>query len=89
MLGTNRTSVPALGVSAYLVALPFSATPVPWTPLDVTYAGSASWLISGAIQVNIKLPDPLPNDGGYGELLVAVQVGDSLSAPAGVEVVRR
>jgi uncharacterized protein (TIGR03437 family) len=89
MLGTNRTSVPALGVSAYLVALPFSATPVPWTPLDVTSAGSASWLISGAIQVNIKLPDPLPNDGGYGELLVAVQVGDSLSAPAGVEVVRR
>jgi len=52
--------------------------PVPWIPLEVTYAGSASWLISGTIQVNLRLPDPLPQTD-YPVYPIAVRVGDSLA----------
>jgi uncharacterized protein (TIGR03437 family) len=65
-IGTGQTSVPALAVSAEYTS-----------PLHVTYAGSTTWLVSGTIQVNVKLPDELPEDG-YSYLL-AMRVGDSLS----------
>ncbi|MGA2267161.1 MAG: hypothetical protein ABSH44_01705 [Bryobacteraceae bacterium] len=77
-IGSAQTSIPVLRVSASLGVFPFSDTPVPWIPVEVTYAGSASWLISGAIQVNVKLPDKLP-ETDYGEYPMAVRVGDSLS----------
>ena len=58
-------SVPALPVSVWLGAPPTFGPPIAWIPLTVTYAGSASWLPAGSIQVNVQLPDPLPatNDG--------------------------
>jgi uncharacterized protein (TIGR03437 family) len=65
-IGTRQTSVPALAVSAEYTS-----------PLQVTYAGSTTWLVSGTIQVNIKLPDELPENGYW--YPIAVRVGDSLS----------
>ncbi|HMD70866.1 MAG TPA: IPT/TIG domain-containing protein [Bryobacteraceae bacterium] len=84
----SPTSVPVLPVSVYLGTFPFPDS-VPWTPLEVTYAGSASWLISGAIQFNFRLPDPLPNDGGYGAFPIAVRVGDSLSGYSWLPVTKQ
>ena len=44
----------------------------------ITYAGSITWLVSGAIQVNVKLPDEFPGTN-YGEYPIALRVGNSLS----------
>jgi uncharacterized protein (TIGR03437 family) len=70
--------LPALAVSASLGPSEFSDTPAPWIPLQVTYAGSTTWLVSGAIQVNVKLPDEFPGTN-YGEYPIALRVGNSLS----------
>lgn len=77
-IGTAQTSVPALPVSAFLYLPSPDGTSFASQPLEVTYAGSSSWLISGTIQVNIRLPDqpPTPSYVGY---QIAVRVGDSLS----------
>ncbi len=78
-IGASQTSFPALPVSASLGVFPFPAdAPAPWIPLEVTYAGSSSWLVSGTIQVNLRLPDPLPQTD-YPVYPIAVRVGDSLS----------
>jgi uncharacterized protein (TIGR03437 family) len=77
-IGTGQTSFPALAVSASLGPSEFSDTPAPWIPLQVTYAGSTTWLVSGAIQVNVKLPDEFPGTN-YGEYPIALRVGNSLS----------
>ena len=78
-IGASQASFPALPVSALLGVFPFPLdAPVPWIPLEVTYAGSASWLISGTIQVNLRLPDPLPQTD-YPVYPIAVRVGDSLA----------
>jgi uncharacterized protein (TIGR03437 family) len=77
-IGTGQASFPALAVSASLGPSEFSDTPAPWIPLQVTYAGSTTWLVSGAIQVNVKLPDEFPGTN-YGEYPIALRVGNSLS----------
>ena len=77
-IGTGTASFPALAVSASMGPSQFSAPPVPWIPLRVTYAGSTTWLVSGTIQVNVQLPDEFPGTN-YGEYPIAVRVGDSLS----------
>jgi uncharacterized protein (TIGR03437 family) len=74
----GASAVPVLPVSAWLGVLPFTQTPAAWIPLEVTYAGSADWLVAGTIQVNVKLPNPLPaTDYTYP---IAVQIGNSGSA---------
>jgi uncharacterized protein (TIGR03437 family) len=72
-------SVPVLPVSAEIGAFP--GPEVPWVPLEVTYAGSVSWLPAGSIQVNLKLPEKLPesSDSNY---RIALRVGNSLATTA-------
>ena len=76
-IGGSQTSVPALPVSASMGSYPQSSTPVAWTPLQVTYAGSADWLIAGTIQVNVQMPNPLPQST-YPVFPLMVRVGDSV-----------
>ncbi len=76
-IGSATTSIPALPVTASLGTLPVYDSSDPWLPLEVTYAGSANWLVAGAIQVNVKLPAELPKSNG--RLPIAIKVGDSLS----------
>ena len=76
-IGSTSTSLPVLPVTASLGSLPISDSSDPWIPLEVTYAGSANWLVAGAIQVNIKLPAESPES--YGTQPIAIKIGDSLS----------
>jgi uncharacterized protein (TIGR03437 family) len=57
-------------------------------PLTVEYAGAAPGLVSGAIQVNIKLPDPIPVAIGYpkGTLPVRVLEGGVFFNPSDVTI---
>jgi len=56
--------------------------------LTVEYAGAAPGLVSGAIQVNIKLPDPIPVAIGYpkGTLPVRVLEGGVFFNPSDVTI---
>ncbi len=56
-IGTGTASFPALAASASMGPSEFSDTPADWPPLQVTYAGSTTWLVSGTIQVNVQLPE--------------------------------
>jgi uncharacterized protein (TIGR03437 family) len=76
----SQSSTPALQVLAWLGVQTGTNPPAPWSPLAITYAGSANWLVAGSIQVNVQLPNPLPasSDGAY---QVALQIGGSLTPP--------
>jgi len=76
----GRSSIPALQVLAWLGVQTGTNPPTPWSPLAITYAGSADWLVAGSIQVNLQLPHPLPASS-YGAYQVALQIGGSLSPP--------
>jgi uncharacterized protein (TIGR03437 family) len=52
-------------------------TPGPAVPVEVTYAGPASWLPAGTIQVNVRLPGTLEQCNGG--CAIGVAVGDSPS----------
>jgi len=73
--GTLPNGSPA-GTTLYRPLLPVSVR-VGTQTAKVEYAGSAPFLVHGAFQVNVRLPDDLPS----GDLPIALVVGNARSAP--------
>jgi len=78
---TSDISVPVLPLSATFGVVPIYDPEVPWTPVQITYAGSVNWLPAGTIQINLKLPDTLPQSTNS-NYQIALRVGNSLVTTA-------
>ncbi|HVN03359.1 MAG TPA: SBBP repeat-containing protein [Bryobacteraceae bacterium] len=72
-------SIPESPVSCALVTFAPVVTPYPCT---VLYAGSADWLISGGLQVNLQLPAEINPDVSD----IRLQVGDQFSVPVALSI---